>query len=394
MPINAPVDWRFSVVGKVSGNWRKITMLTGLAQDIELLWQLNRSTMLSFSVPSEDPRVNILHTDGHPFLDIGRRWVLGWRKAPAALGDSPGGWELKYAGRVWTVQDTADGTTGRTMVTCFDALKHTERRIARAADGTFRKQIKFWAVPGTTIAKALIDRTQTYAGTCRIDTGGTWTASSVITAAYDQAYVMPSIINITNTGTFDLDVAYLDGAVDGNFMQLGGKPRLGADRPNVILGYGAPPRRATGFDRTLSLDNLANSITLFGKSSQGKIVTAEDTASQDEFDVFEDVSVISDIETKELLQLLADEELFLRKGPNDMISIKPTPENAPRFFDEYFLGDTIAVRASLRNDASPYPVTRDTVNGVQRVYGAKLKVDDGYGEYVDELIVSSNAETA
>lgn len=390
VPIYAPVEWRFAVlapfgIGRV---WRKCTILTHLAQNIELLYQLNRSTMLSFDVPSDDPQVNILHTDGLPFLAVGPRWILGWRKSPATLDPTPGGWELKFAGRIWTLQDQGDGDTSRTMVTAFDALKHLEKRIVRDFTGGFRKQVKWWAEPGTTVVRDMVDRTQQYVGTCRIDTAsGHWIDSGLTTVAFDQAYVLPSIIRITDTGTMDLNVEYLDGTND-DFMRLGGQPRLGSDKPGAILGYAAPPRRATGFDRTTTLDNLANSITLFGKSSKGFDATASDINSQEMYDIFEDVSVITDVETPALLNLLAQEEVFLRKSPNDIISITPTPEDSPRFFNEYFLGDTIRIRASK----TPFPATRQTVDGVSRVYGARLKVDAEYGEQVTELIASQNAE--
>lgn len=392
-PIYAPTEWRFSVLGPVLGNWKKITILSSLADEVELLYQLNRPTMLTFSVPSDNPQVNILHTDGLPFITVGPRWVLGWRKSPSSLAPTPGGWELKFAGRIWAVQDQGDGTTSRTMVTCFDPLKHLEKRIIRAADGTYRKQIKFWGsegATGTSVIKTLIDRTQTFKGTCRIDTaGGHWVDTGEATVAVDQGYVWTTVQNLTDTGGVDLDPTPLDGS-DGDFLQLGGCPRLGSDKPNTVIGYAAPPRRATNFDRTTTLDNLANYVGLFGKSSKGFLVEQEDTDSQDLYDTFEEVSVISDVENKELLTLLAEEEIFLRKDPYDLVSITPTPEDSPRFFNEYFLGDTITVKASTQ----PFPDTRATLNALQRVYGARINLDPEYGEHVTDLIVSSQAESA
>jgi hypothetical protein len=387
----APAEWRFSVVAPfgVEGVWKKVTILTHLAQDVELLYQLNRSTMLTFSVPSENPQVNIPHTDGLPYIAVGPRWVLGWRKAPATLNPTPGQWVLKYAGRIWSIQDTGDGDNCRTVVTCFDCLKHLEKRIVRDAMGGFKKQVAWWAVPGTQVIQEMIDRTQTKVGTVRIDLGGMWEESALSSVKFDQAMIMPSILRLTDTGTVDLDTQYLDGS-DGNFMLLGGRPRLGQDRPNVVLGYAAPPRRAIGYDRTQSLDNLANDVTLFGKSSKGHTVHAADAVSQATYDIFEEVAVIPDVETTELLQMLADEEIFLRKNPNDLISIIPTPEDSPRFFNEYFLGDTIKLRAAV----NPFPVTREAIIGIQRVYGVRLKVDNEYGEAVVEMIASANAESS
>ena len=392
MSLYAPVDWRFVILAPVgvARAWKKIAILTNVAQDVELLYQLNRSTMLTFSVPSDNPLVNILHTDNLPFLAVGPRWILAWRKAPATLEPTPGQWVLQYAGRVWTLQDTGDGDNCRTMVTCFDTLKHLEKRIVRAADGTFRNQVAWWATPGSTVVKNMIDRTQSFVGTCRIDTGGHWVDSALMGAIkVDQAMVMPTLLRVTDTGTFDLDPAPLDGS-DGNFMLLGGRPRLGGDKPNVVIGYAAPPRRAVGYDRTQSLDNLTNSVDFFGKSSKGRHVHSEALDSQTTFDIFEDVSVIPDVQTDELLQMLADEEVFLCKSPNDLISIIPTPEDSPRFFNEYFIGDTIKLSAAV----NPFPVTRQAISGLQRVYGIRLKIDNEYGEAVTEMIASANAESA
>lgn len=392
-PIYAPTEWRFTILAPQTGTWKKVSILTRLAQDVELLYQLNRPTMLTFSVPSDHPQVNIPHTDGLPYLAVGPRWVLGWRKSPSSLDPTPGGWELKFSGRVWDLQDQGDGDTCRTMVTCFDALKILEKRIVRSATGNFAKQVKWWETPGTTVIKEMIDRTQSLVGTCRIDTaGGHWVDSEDQTVAFDQAYVMPSIQRITDDGSCDLDPEWLSGS-DNDFLRLGGLPRLGTDKSNIILGYAAPPRRATNFDRTTSLDNLANAITLFGKSSKGNTVTVSDADSQEMYDIFEDVSVVPDVEPLGHLTFLAEEELFLRKNPHDLVTIVPSPEDSPRFFNEYFIGDSIKLKASKPPTSTTFPDTREAVIGLQRIYGVRLAVDNDYGEHVTELIASAQAES-
>jgi len=382
-----------------AGSWKKVSILTHLADNIELLYQLNRSAMLTFTVPSDHPQVNIPHTDGLPYLAAGPRWVLGWRKSPSSLAPSPGGWELKYAGRVWSVQDQGDGDTSKTMVTCFDALKHLEKRIVRSADGDFRKQVRWWGSPRgdatyDSIILDMIERTQTLVGTCRIDTtGGHWVTCGESTVGFDQAYVLPSIIRLTDTGNIDLDPTPLDGS-DNDFLRLGALPRLGTDKPSIILGYAAPPRRAVNFDRTTTLDNLANSVYLFGKSNKGHLVNQFDADSQAIYDIFEDVTVVSNVEHVDLLTALAEEEIFLRKSPHDLVSITPTPEDSPRFFNEYGIGDSIYLKASKPATGTTFPDTRDTLSGLQRVYGAKLSVSTEYGEAVSELVASAQAESS
>jgi hypothetical protein len=66
------------------------------------------------------------------------------------------------------------------------------------------------------------------------------------------------------------------------------------------------------------------------------------------------------------------------------VTIVPTPETEARPFDDYYLGDTVNVEAG---DA-PFPVTREAISGVQRLYGFNIGLDNDYGENVTDMIVS------
>ncbi len=379
MPADNPtVLWRL-VLCDLAGH--ALSVITGLATEVQLEFALNRPGMLSFTVPSEDPRVNIVHgTDGLPFLAVGPRVVKAYRKTD----DGPGGWTLRYVGRVWQIQDQGDGDTCTTAVTCYDNLKLLEKRLVRDADGSFVKQVKFWGVSGATIIKTLIERTRDFAGAVKIDVGGSWDATATQSPAYDQDYVLPAIMRLTDTGTVDLDIVYLD-VTDGVHMQLGALAKLGIDRTaTVLFAYATEPNTAIEYNRSISLDTMVNSLTLFGKSINGHKVYGEDTDSSDLNLVMEGLEIVSDVETKELLEDLAAEALALRKDPRDLVTVLPTPEQSAIPWDDYWIGDTVTILAA----DSPFPVTRQTVEGAQRLYGFTIDVNDEYGERISQLVVS------
>lgn len=387
-PAHPPTFWRF-VLCTLDGV--PISMLDGIASNIEVEYRLNRPAMLSFQVPSEDPLVSILHTDGFPYLACGVRVVKAFRKVSSGEFETPGNWQIQYVGRVWQIGDSGDGDTSRSSVTCFDPLKMLEHRLVRDENGAANKQVKFYGVPGSGIIIRMIERTHTFKGPTGIEDPSSnldnWQTTTEQTNAYDQAYILPSLISICDTGTVDLKCTYLN-TESGDHLRVVSRSRLGEDKPGVIFGYAAPPRTAKQFDRTQNMDQFANDVTLWGKSVLGHRVHAENLASQALYGTFESAEVIADVETKELLQMLADEQVALRSSPQDLVTVIPAPEISAVPIDDYWLGDTVTINASK----PPFPETRQIVSGVQRVYGVTLAVDDDYGENVKDLVVSAQAE--
>lgn len=381
-PAHPPVFWRLVVTNLLG---QTITLVTGTAADINLQYRLNRPDMLTFSLPSEDPLTNIAYTgDGLPYVACGVRMVKAFRK----VGTDPGNWVLRFVGRVWTLQDSGDGSTVRTNVTCYSPLHLLGKRLVRAADGTVYSQVKWWATPGAHIFRDMVERTHTYKGSnIGLDdtSTGTWSAATADqTVGYDQAYILPSVITLCDTGTMDITQDYQN-VTDGKHLRLGAVPQLGEEKAAVVFGYAAPPRTATSFERIQTMDDLYNDVTLWGKSTTGRRAVATDAFSKTTYGTFEVAEVISDVETVELLQMLADERIALQKDPRDMVTVIPAPEVSSVPFDAWFVGDTIRINAGR----SPFPVTRQLVSGYQRVYGFNLEVSPTAGERVTDMIVSS-----
>lgn len=380
-PAHPPVFWRLVVTDLLGAT---ITLVTGTADDIALQFRLNRPDMLTFSLPSEDPLTNIVHTDGYPYMACGVRMVKAFRK----VGTDPGNWVIRFVGRVWTLEDSGDGSRVRTNVTCYSPLHLLGKRLVRESDGTVYKQVKWWDTPGAVIFRDMVERTHVYKGqNIGLDdtSTGTWSVGTAHqTVGYDQAYILPSVVTLCDTGTMDITQEYQN-VTDGKHLRLGAVSRLGLQKEAVVFGYAAPPRTATSFQRVQTMDDLYNDVTLWGKSTTGRRAVSTDATSKTTFGTFEVAEVISDIETVELLQLLADERIALQKDPRDMVTVIPAPEISSVPFDAWFVGDTIRVNASR----SPFPVTRELVSGYQRVYGFDLEVGKTAGEQVTNMIVSS-----
>jgi hypothetical protein len=375
----ATAQWRFVLCDL---NGVPISILSSIATERRLQFPLDRPAVLNFTVPSESPHVNILHTDGDPYLSCGNRTIKAYRKEYDETT-----WTLRFAGIVWNLQDNADGNTCKTQVTAYDPMQLLTKRVVRAADGTFATDVTFVGQQGQVLAKALVDRTIAYAGACAISTAlGTFTTAPTQSAIYTQQYVATALIDLCNTGSLDVWFDPLD-RTDGILAAMSAGPIRGATLANVIMSYAAPGHTAFAFDRSVSMDNFANSIFLYGGSTSGHLANVSDSTSQTTFHTYEDVSVLTDVSDSTLIDALANEQLAFRKDPRDLITMLPTPEKAPLPWRDYFLGDVIQVYASIGKDQT-YPTTRQAISGAQRVYGITIDVDDDGVERVSGVDLS------
>lgn len=374
-----PVFWRF-VICDLAG--RPITSLSAYSSTKHLSFPLNNPASITFTVPSDSPQVSILHTDGEPYLSVGNRVLKAWRRV--ANEDT---WTLRFCGIVWTLQDDGDGDTSKTAVTAFDPFQILTKRWVRNAVGKVYKTVVFNDVPAQTIAKQMVDRTIEYGGACGISTDlGTFTTAPGQTAAYDQAFIAPSLITLCSTGT--LDVAFDPvNRTDGILCAMSAMPRRGQDRENVVISYAAPGRSAYKMNRLVTMDTFANDIRLWGGHTTGHLARQQDATSIAKYHRYEDGQVLTDVQTPGLVDDLAIEELALRKDPRDLLTLLPTPELAPMPFRDFFLGDSVQVYMGVGTDQNP-PQTRQAIAGLQRVYGISIDVDDDGVERVSGLDLS------
>lgn len=389
------VEWRFVLCDL---NGFPISVISQVMLNTTMTFLLNRPSSLTFQVPSDDIHFNTIYTsDGwnDPFLACGDRVIKGYRKTSLDTD-----WTLRYVGRVWSIQDTGDGNSVNTTVTCYDSLQELSARIVRDHSGGFHKTVYFKNQKYGTAIKHMIDRANNFgARPTTIRTDGYWDPSINVTdLAYNQAKILASIITICDTAQMDLAVTYLDAnrtgttpSFPGKHMKLGAWKQVGSLNNSVaIFGYAAPPRNTASFTRTQDMATFANDVTMYGASNKGKLSHSVDSGSGlDKYGAFEDVIVESSIHTQKLLDDLTTEILALRKKPREIINFVPLPELAPLPWDDWNLGDTITVYIG-GNSANP--LTREARIGKQRVYGYTIGIEENYSEHVTAMILSADAE--
>jgi hypothetical protein len=321
-----PVIWRWVICDL---NGVAISIITGITDEIELTFSLNRPAELTFTVPSDNPLVNTLHTDSAPYLSCGDRVIKGYRKVSSGEDITPAGWVIGYVGRTYIVDDAGDGDTVRTSVTCYDPLIDLATRLVRNSSGSFASTVSFTSTTLGNIIKAMIDRSNTYAAAATmLSTAGTWADVATRSEDYDLAYILTSMNELTDTALVDLVTSYLD-STTGVHMELGSASAAGSDvSGSVILGYDAPPRNSAEFARTQTMETFANDVTLFpAKRATGSSAGTNPT-SITRYGAFESAEVLTDINNLTLLDDLSTEQLALRSKPKDVVSLTPAPELA------------------------------------------------------------------
>lgn len=357
-----------------------LSSLDHIALGRNFAFPLNRPARWTFRVPSDSPDVNITQ-DGDPYLSVGNRVLKAYRRMSNQTT-----WTQEFCGIVWDSHDVADGDRCTTEVNCYDPFQLLNKRLVRDADGEFKNTVWFEEQQSQEIAKLMVDRTIAFAGPCGIATTGTFTACPQQTWNYEQGYIAPSIISLCDTGLVDVWFDPVD-QTDGTLVEMNAGPLRGQDRPNVVLAYAAPGRTAFSLDRTMSMEEVANSITLFRGSNTSGYKFAEDLASQTKYHVYEHAEVLSDVHHIENVEDLVNLLIQLRAFPSDMLTILPVPEYSPIPFRDFFLGDRIKVMASIGADQE-FPETREALDGIQRVYGISGDVDDDGVEKITGLDVS------
>lgn len=372
------MPWRL-VLGDILG--RPISMLSSFAFEKELEFILNRPARCSFTVPAEEPLVNIVHTDGEPYLSCGNRTIKAYRR------EGNGKWVLRFAGIVMQVEEQGDPDRATIAVTAFDPLLLLSHRPVRRENGDGKRVVRFANEAGALIAKALVQRTNQYDGISgAVATGSFDAGSTPQTLDFEQTTVGDALVSMTDTGTLDLVFAPLD-RTDGILARMSAISKRGKDKSSsVVFAYGLAPYNVTNWSRTRNTDQMANDITLVGGKSNHLLFSAEATASVTKYHRYNDIMTLTDVTQQEFVDALGTELIALRKKPREIIAIEPTPERAPQPFTDYFLGDIVKVKCEVK-PALPTG-SHQIINGVQRIYGLLIQVDDNGYEKVGQLVCS------
>lgn len=377
--------WRFVVTDL---DLAIITILTPLAANRRATFTLNAPAMATGIVPSDSPEVNILQA-GHPFLDEGRRCLLGFRRE----GGSPP-WIIRYAGILEQIEDAIDENgqpTAHSTYTAWDPWKYLYSRPVLRADGTLPAQagVVFEDMPANEIATTLLDRTLTYDGEHHIKTGNIQTCDVIDTMTFQQGTsVGEAWTQLCETNKMDV---YLRPIYDpvvspGKLVALDIHPVQGRTRYKSVFSWDMPMRSLSGISRLVDGTLRANKIQYYvsqGGPGNPHIPTQSDFASVAQYGNYWLQKFVPG-GTKRIVIDLAEAELLLLKDGLRTYRVRPLAEPSPRPFIDYTLGDHCPLLASAN--------LREGITGVtQRVYEIPIEIDDDGIERVQELTFTEDS---
>lgn len=338
-------QWEW-VVADLTG--AHITTLTTVGRNNSWVFRRNRPALVTLDVPSDDPRVNIPHTDGKPYVQKNIRLLKGYRLESGTK-------VLRFAGPILQTADNGGAEVCTTTLTAYSAEQRLYNRLCRRtsldddATGTGTVDTcSFTGKTGNAIAKALIDQTISSAGALPLDTGGTFATTSALPGPikFEEGMTIGEALErLTGTETFDVVFNPIDGA-GSVVVRMSIAAARGADRPAAIFGYGTANFAVQSMQRLDDGTQAANDVRVAGGRpaigstwTYGDQADATSIAAMGRYEAW-DVADPAIVDTT-LLGDLATAELALRKNGREHLTIVPNPEQAPQPFTDYFVGDTI-----------------------------------------------------
>lgn len=401
--------WRF-VVTTLQG--QTLTFLDKLASERVLHYELGGPSTASMRVPSDNPEINIMHTDGFPFLAEGVRRLFGWRREDEVGGAAP--WQLRFAGIIMGLEDATGTDDATSLLTAYDPWQYCYAVPCLGVQpfGTYplvgSEGIRYRGfLSGGTASPVDIIRDQ-ISRIARPDEEGYFPANGTSVFAtdwntvglregdmtaldtIDEDYVITQDQTLGGLFTDLMSYAYCDITIDPVYDlneplvigEINCRPKTGSYQPRTIFAWDLPSHNLVGVSRLIDGTQRANRIRLYAGKSGAPLQPAEDTNSEATYGVYEDQHFAVDVTNPGAyagLQGLAAQEVQFRKNGQITYTVKPAAERAPRPFNEYEIGDWSPLYWS--------EAMREKSTLVQRFVGMTISVDDNGVETVEELLV-------
>lgn len=373
---------------------------------VKLSPRLNRPLAASVTLPGDMASIRGLAGDGLPAVQVGKRTLKIIRNGV-----------LRANTLLWNVAPSGDPNSTSVVLTGYDPLILFGKRTVRDSTGNLVDPdfTLIGATGGADILVEAINATNTYVGTLPIDLGGTF-STTIDLAAFltDWPMNMADLLTLlTNTGVCDVTMDPIDHAHYGYAAGLIG-------RINIVDHYGNDLSGSVHFDyatgdyslaslrRTFDMDELCNRLVYYfgpklNKTTYKGDISATDpsppgpdlsaylaleTASRDEFGVYEEIRIFDDSEGptsgRPMFHELWKTEVALRVQPRQMLYMQAAAGDGCPFqpFDDYNIGDVVSTNAA--------DIVGPAISGgQQRIYGFDIDQDASGPERVSEFIVSS-----
>ncbi len=403
--------WRL-VVTDLEG--ATVTMLDHLATERNCTPVLGDALQFTGTVPSDNPQINLLHTDGFPYLAEGVRQLYGLRNEPAEPTD-PVAYNVRASTLIMQLDDAAREDDARTRFTAYDPWQYMMSRPVLVSANTTEGatgQLPAGTVAGDLIPPVGIKYPQDMSAdqivmdmiTTTIDFGDRYASPPLAAlnlfidhgqfgggstniqetcAVFTLGYPVQQGISLGQalkdmmaTGVMDIilrpiyDPANRPGilcAIEILKQDLT-VPTLGAGSYNydAIFAWDRPGRNMTGVDNLYDGTGRANIVQFYSGQGGPPIVPQTDADSIEIYGEYEVQQFYP--ATQQILPAvitLAAEQLALRSRYKETLTVNPAPERAPEPFIDYDLGDAVPDFMSNRmRQALPPETLSAGANGV------------------------------
>ena len=405
--------WRWLVTDLETNT---ITFLDKLATGATITYGLDRGSNAKVSVPSDNPEVNILHTDGEPFVSEGNRLLYGFRRE----GDGPL-WQCRFAGKVLQVEDTGEAENAQTIITAFDPWHTTYQLPMINFDGEFPDTAGFFSFDDTQtgvicltfLRNAIVNSgeimgidmgdndfatvdnmpgTSYWGGPYEAVWSGRTKSKYETTTQIDTDCQQGMMVGEVweqqlQTGTLDIMLTPIYDPVrrPGYMAELSIYERVGRQADDAVFAWDKPSRNLDRIDVLKDGTKRANTIRYYEQQggqavnsgipiSYGPSITKYGETWHQQFYPGRIMAAVYALETLQL-DLLQD--------GIKTVEWQPTPERMPFLFTEWWLGDTVPIYASDK--------LRAEVAGFQRIYGIVLSIDENSFEQVPQVLTSPDS---
>lgn len=353
--------WRWVVLaiadpgpGSSTPELQVLTLLDHLALDAAVDLILDDPAVATLRVPSDSPEVNILHTDGDPFVDEGNRALIGFRRE-GTTGTDHRVWVPRFAGIIMQPEDAASNAEGAgnayTTIHAYDPWQILYRRPARDSDGSLADDSIF-AGPANAVVLALLAYSEAVDGPTFIDvTNGTIETLDPISITVTKGQSVGEIWKqLCDSGYCDLVLTPIydpfvrpDKLVELNVFDVAGDARYG-----VPFAWDLPGRTVVTIGRGTDGQQRSNKVQFYNGQGGPPVPVEEDAPSIARNGVYYTQQFFPALADADVVQARAVEELRLRKDGVVTIRVSPAPERSPIPLVEYVLGDEVPIFASAR----------------------------------------------
>lgn len=435
-------SWRF-VVADLEG--ATISLLDGLASERMVTPKLNEPLEVTGTVPSDNPEINMLHTDNLPFLAEGVRQLYCFRRE----SNSSPYFTIRASTLIMQVGDASRSDDARSRFTAWDPWQYLFSRpvlqsslavvvdvqggqttgvngdlipaqqllypASMTADAIIldilAKTISFGDATAPAAAKGcFLDVTSGTVETCGTFVGG-WPVQQgtsvgqalkdMVDTGYMDIVLTPIYDPINRPGILcELNI-YSQGVVNGVITKLG----AGSYNYAAQFAWDRPGRSLVGFDNLYDGTGRANFIQYYNGQGGPAVTPSQDAASIALYGEYWAQQFFPGNTQAVAVESISAMQLALRKTVKETLTVNPAPERGPEPFVDYYLGDGVPVfigkpqqgayalgdsssRQSLPPGYTGVPPSPNPVALVwQRVYGIPVSIDDNGVETVRELIV-------